>query len=419
MKLIHKTIIYYLLISLPLLIIAGFFSYELIKTELEDGTDEALQKENLNAQKFISTFETPKNVVLSIDNLSSIIYVKNNLKGQEYNDTTIYDNIEQENINYRILKSYFNFNGNNYLITVSKATLEEGELMEGLLSSFVIIISLLVVAFFIVNFLISKNLWKPFYKTLSELNNYDIKKHESHSFQQSKTLEFNQLNAALNKMTEKIHSDFLQQKEFTENASHEMQTPIAVIKASMSLLMQSSNLNEEEMNQLQSIENTLKKLSSLNKSLLLLTKIENNQFKENESISLNEVITKNINNYSDLIQLKNIQLEVDLAEKISIKLNPILADILISNLLQNAIRHNIKSGKINIKLKNNSLMISNNGEPLTISKSDLFVRFKKNDASKDSLGLGLSIVKSITDKYDYKIAYSFQDSLHTFTIQFI
>lgn len=418
MRLINKTILYYLLISFPLLIIAGYFSYSLIRMELRDGADEALEKEKANAIQLIHSFNHPHNINLSFDSLSNIRVIESLKTGEIFSDTSIYDKEEKEYVPYRFLRSYYSYNNNNYLITVSKTTIEEDELLEGIFSSFGIIIGLLVIAFFIVNWLLSKTLWKPFHKTLSELNTYDIKKHELHTFEPATTREFNQLNSALNKMTEKIYSDFLHQKEFTENASHEMQTPLAILKANLSLLIQSPNLKEEEMDQLQAMENTLKKLSALNKSLLLLTKIENNQFHEQITVHLNEAINKALNTYTDLIQAKNIQVETNFESKPALEMDPALVDILLSNLFQNAIRHNKEGGKIKVSIKDKELSISNSGEPLTVNQEDLFVRFKKNDASKDSLGLGLSIVKSIVDLYGFEIHYSYLNTLHTFTLKF-
>lgn len=419
MKLISKTILYYLLISLPLLIIAGLLSYHLIRTEVRDGTDETLLREKNNAENLIKV--NPKNQILflSTDSISNISPIKIKKDGFSFSDSLIYDPTEKEDVNYRFLRSFYTSNNQSYLITIAKPTFEEDELIEGLLSAFALIFGFLVIGFFVVNWVLSKTLWKPFYKTLTELNSYDIRKHESHSFEPATTVEFNQLNRALNKMTEKIHSDFLQQKEFTENASHEMQTPLAVVKATVSLMMQSPNLKEEEMNQLQTIENTLRKLSALNKTLILLTKIENNQFQKNETVNLKETIAKTLNNYADLIDSRNIKLETDLSADLKIEINPVLADVLISNLIQNAIRHNIEGGKIGVSIKGKTVIVSNSGEPLTINKEDLYVRFKKNDSSKDSLGLGLSIVKSIVDNHGYSISYHYNDLLHTFSIQFI
>ncbi len=419
MKLITKTIFYYLLISMPLLLIAAFFSYHLIRIEVRDGTDETLLKEKSNAENLIKL--NPKNdpVYLSADSISKITVVNQHKTGSLFSDSLIYDKVEKQDLNYRILRSYYRSNNQTYLITIAKPTFEEDELTEGLLSAFALIIVFLVLGFFVVNWVLSKTIWKPFYKTLEELNSYDIRKHENHSFKSATTVEFNQLSAALNKMTEKIHSDYLQQKEFTENASHEMQTPLAVVKATVSLMMQSPNLKEEEMDQLQTIENSLRKLSLLNKTLILLTKIENNQFQNNEIINLKETVTKIINNYSDLVGAKKIQLEINFESDPKIEMNPMLADILITNLFQNAIRHNKMGGIVSISIKDKTMSISNSGEPLTIDEKDLYIRFKKNDASKDSLGLGLSIVKSITDNYGYTISNNHHDSLHTFKIDFI
>jgi signal transduction histidine kinase len=417
-KLISKTLLYYLLISLPLLIISGIFSYYLIQNELRDGTDESLQKEKIYAEDIIKTFKEPHAIFLSTDSLSTAIPIKSSKKTDIYSDVSIYDKTEQEHVNYRVLKSYFSYNNQTYLITISKTTLEEDELMEGLFSAFGLIISFLVLGFLLVNWLLSKILWKPFYKTLQGLNSYEIKNHEQRHFAPVNTLEFNQLNDALNKMTEKIYTDFIQQKEFTENASHEMQTPLAVIKANLDLLIQSPHLKEEEMNHLQAIENTTKKLASLNKALILLSKIDNHQFKESGSMSLKTVIDKVTHQYADVIQTKKISLDVIIDADATINMNLALADILISNLLQNAIRHNIDGGKISIHLNQHALSISNSGKPLTIDPKDLFVRFKKDDSSIDSLGIGLSITKSILDSYGYTISYHYLNQLHVFEIKF-
>ncbi len=157
-------------------------------------------------------------------------------------------------------------------------------------------------------------------------------------------------------------------------------------------------------------------MASLNKALILLSKIENNQFKENELISVNKIINKVINNFADLIEVKNIKLNLNLKDELQITINPTLAEILLSNLVQNAIRHNLNGGIINIDLMQNKLIISNSGEVLTINSNELFTRFKKNDASKDSLGLGLAIVKSICNIYQLNIDYSYSNQLHTFTL---
>lgn len=418
MRLISKTIIYYLLISIPLLLLAGYFSYYQIDNALADETDETLLKESKQAERLIVDSPLGNSIYLSYDSLSFIQPVKNIQYHHSYSDTSIFDNDEKEFVNYRVLKNTIKKNTDYYLVVVLKSTLDKEDLKESLFLAFALIICFLTAAFFVVNLILSKALWKPFYKTLFKLTSYDVKKQHNEDFESTEIFEFNQLNRALNIMTKKLQLDFLQQKEFTENASHEMQTPLAIIKTSVSTLMQSNNFNALEINKLAVIENTVKKLSSLNKTLLLLTKIENQQFSKNEIVNMNEVILNSLKQYSDFIKIKNIRVNLNLDSDILIPMNAMLADILISNLLKNAIRHNFEGGEIIISSHENKISVMNSGEILSIHPDEMFIRFKKNDGSIDSLGLGLSIVKTILELYNYKISYSSVNSLHRFSLDF-
>ncbi|MGZ4082555.1 MAG: sensor histidine kinase [Bacteroidia bacterium] len=422
MKLLNKTIFYYLLISLPLLAIAGCISYYMMRNDVKEGTDESLWMEKINVSKKIRAFKEPHNEILSYDGLSSIKVVHPRDKGYVFSDTLIFEADEEDGagefVNYRLLKAYFYHNGTNYLITLDKPTLEEDSLIEGLITTLLVLFVFLMLAFFVVSWLLSKFLWKPFYKTVDALANYDLKNSALLDLSPTGTKEFTSLNDALSKMTDKIYNDYLHQKEFTENAAHEMQTPLAVMKAKLDLLIQSPHLKEEEMNQLQVIVSSVSKLASLNKALLLLAKIENNQFKDISEISIQKTIEKALGNYEDQIESKKITLKIIFTEDNIVRMNGILCDLLVSNLIQNAIRHNIEKGDIEIQLGKNSLVISNTGSPLNIKADELFVRFKKNDASKESLGLGLSIVKGITDLYGININYAFSEGKHRFTLLF-
>ena len=418
MKLLHKTTLYYVIISIPLVGLAAFLSYFVIKSEIKNGAEEVLYTDFQNAKKIIRSFNHPQNIILSSDGLSKIILSNKPLDKTILKDTTIFDPIEKETIEYSILKSNYTHKNQLYQIDIVKNNMEADELLEGLWSGFGILLLLLGVAFLLLNWIISKSIWKPFYKTIQQLESYDIKKHDNFHLESASTYEFNQLNATLNTMTRKIQDDFSQHKEFTENASHEMQTPLAVIKANLSLLMQSSNLSEGDMNSIEAIENTVKKLSALNRTLLLLTKIDNQQYAENKKIDLT-VISKNIlDHYAEIISAKELILEIDFQEKLEVTMNETLAEILVSNLIQNAIRHNVQGGKIRLKTSVNSLSISNSGDPLSIPESDLFVRFRKSETTSESMGLGLSVVKSVVDVYRYRITYEFSNNLHTFKLTF-
>ncbi len=392
-------------------------SYFSINRAVDENLNEALWNDMKRAEAQINSFKSPQSMSLGFDSLSNIKIDTTNSKGRLYSSLYKMDE-DGEMMEYRALKSYYSSKGTNYLITIVKPSLEKDDLIENLAETLTITICFLVLCFFAINWLLSKTLWKPFYKTINQLNNYDIKNHNELNFEKTSTGEFKQLNLAVKKMTDKIHTDFMIQKEFTENASHETQTPLAVIKARLDLLLQSPNLKENEMKQLEIIEQAVTKLSSLNKALLLLAKIENNQFKDVEEVDLEAVLNKTLDIYEDMISAKNITVHKVIKGPVTIKINSLLADILVSNLIQNAVRHNEESGTINIEVMPHMFSVSNTGKPLTFDAEAMFTRFKKNDSSKESLGLGLAIVKSIMDAYKYKFSYAFTDNLHKFKIEF-
>jgi len=417
MKLISKSIIYYLLISLPLLVVACLVSYYLLKDELSEGTDKILKHEKRNAKHLINSFQVSDTTVLFPDSLFKIEKVPFHKNQTFYSDTVIYNKAEKEPVAYRALKSYYNKNQSTYLISILRPALEEHELMEGLVSSLFVVIGFLLFSFLIVNWILSKWLWRPFYHTISSLNKYELKKDAQFNLAPSNTKEFKELNKALLKMTDKVYADFMSQKEFTENASHEIQTPLAVIKSKLELLIQSDNLKEEEMQQIQIIETAVNKLSAINRALLLLVKIENHQFTESEDIHVQPTLEKILSYYQDIIADKNIQVERKFESDLVIKANPQLLDILLTNLLQNAIRHNIKNGIINIEVNNKNLIISNTGSAVKLKEDEIFERFKKDTQVQESLGIGLAIVRSIAKSYKINIAYVYQNDKHVFKLE--
>ena len=418
MKLISKSLLYYLLISLPLLATACLVSYYLIEGELSEGTEEMIMQQKTNAKHLIKSSKISDTAILFPDSLFSIKVVPFHVNQSLYSDTTLLNKAEHEPVHYRAFKSYYNHNDKTYLITILKPTLEEHELMEGIVSSLFVLIGFLVLSFLIVSWILSKWLWKSFYSTILILNEYELKKNKPLIFSPSNITEFKELNNALVKMTDKIFTDFIRQKEFTENASHELQTPLAVIQSKIELLIQSENLKETEMQQIQTIESAVNKLSLLNKALLLLVKIENHQFNEVSELSLKNTVEKILLHFENLMADKNILLTKEYMRDFSVRMNPQLFDILLTNLLQNAIRHNFKGGQIKIEINNNVLTISNTGDDLKIKPIELFERFKKGANSQDSLGIGLAIVKSIKDIYKIDIQYSYENNSHIFKIVF-
>ncbi len=258
---------------------------------------------------------------------------------------------------------------------------------------------------------------EAFYRALSGLKHFDLHKGERISFQRSEIEEFNTLNVELSKLTDKVARDYQNLREFTENMSHETQTPLAIIRSKLELLVQSEKLDSEQLGHIKSALDSVNRLSKMNKSLILLTRIENDQYNIAEALNLSQLIRRHLDKFDLFISSRELKLKLNLDENVSVQINPNLADILLSNLLSNAIKYNKIHGELNIELTPNQLKISNSGAPLTIQGDQIFDRFKKGD-QPDSVGLGLAIVKKVCDHCSCDIHYTYEGERHVFTIDF-
>lgn len=269
---------------------------------------------------------------------------------------------------------------------------------------------------FFVNHLTVKRTLKVFYNTIDKLENFDVGKSPSLSLEDADVEEIKKLNDVFNEMSKKIKSDFDEQKEYTENVSHELQTPLAIISSKAEELLQSERLNKLEMEHIGIIMKTINRLAKINQSLIFLTKIDNRFYTEEESFKLSDVIHEKINFFTGVIERQKINVSLDISDDVSLKMNKYLSDTLFLNLIKNSIIHNVKGGFLEIKLLDNILTLKNSGQNITHNSVDIFKRFYRDQENKKSLGIGLSIVKRICDLYDFKIHYSFEDC-HVFKIE--
>jgi signal transduction histidine kinase len=271
---------------------------------------------------------------------------------------------------------------------------------------------------YFVNTHVIRKAWLPFYENLQIVKNFSVEENQPITLEKSGIDEFEELNDSLTRLTDKIISDFNNLKEFTENASHEMQTPLAIMQSKSEMLLQSENLDPEHIQHIRAIYTSVQRLSKLNKTLLLLSKIENNQFTEKESIDVNKSIEKQLEIFEDFIENKELELVMNTAMDVTIEANPLLFDMVISNLISNAIKHNVKGGSITVSTTKLFVSVSNSGAPTSLDSSSLFERFKKESSSSNSFGLGLAIVKKVCDNYNWKITHSFAEDQHNISIYF-
>lgn len=325
------------------------------------------------------------------------------------------DSSENDEDDFRSLEFGIKAGNQEYKVSVMKPLeTTENLLWYILLITLSAILVILAAAYFI-NRLALKKLWSPFFDTVNKLNNFSLGKNEPLQLNETKIEEFTLLNNTLETTTNKAQQDYIVLKEFTENASHEMQTPLAIIQSKLDLLVQDEKLSESQSVVAQSVYESIQKLSRLNQSLLLLAKIGNKQFEETTLLNFKEKIQKKMEAFQELWANENIKVTASLSDA-QVKMNTALADILLNNLLSNAAKHNFSGGSIHILLIKNSLVITNTSKSPSLDPARLYSKFYTVTKGTGNTGLGLSIVKHICDASQFAIAYSYRETAHSFTI---
>lgn len=384
---------------------------------------------------YIAKNQLDLNLIEEIDGIKNYITVNNRLPQQVDFDEdlvtfvktdkplkrrffdTVYNNPkERKKEAGRAVSCLVLFNGNNYLTTLIVSR-EDTEYLVQIIGLITLALSVgLLLTLFITNRYILNGLWKPFYKTLVELKSFNISDYKALSLKTTKVDEFNELNDAVRSMSLKAKNDFQTLKEFTENASHEMQTPLAVITSKLDILIQDETLKVKQYEQINDIYTSTNRLARLNQSLLLLVKIENNLIDDIELLRLDSLIEEKIKQFQELITDKQIKVEIYLSTK-EISASKYLIDILLNNLFSNAIRHNLPNGKLIVILNNDKLVFKNNGLPHTLNTDNMFDRFKKGNKS-DGTGLGLALVKNICILNNWNVCYYYETPCHVFQLDF-
>jgi len=424
-KLLNKTIkpfilfsIIILAISIPVyfLIINGIWQEELDEHHVI--TRNKIEKE-LNS--FADTIDVNE-VVKQFNRISlgSKITVPSgnlNLEDSIYSHNR-YDPYYGEVERFRVLSSIIKIHNQPYRFTI-ETNIEESE--ETVMAISLVTLSFLVLligGIYYINRILSKRVWRPFYKTLNNLKSFDLSDEASVNFENTDILEFEELNVAITKLINQNILVYQQQKEFTENASHELQTPLAILKSKIDLLLQDNTLSEEQMEKIAALNIPLARASRINKNLLLLAKTENQKLLDNsEPIDLCQLIKDSVGFLNESILTKNIHIETEYLNNPTISANRNLLEMLILNLLLNATKHNLSGGKIYIQVSNSSLVIANSGTD-SLNTESLFKRFVSSSKTTGGSGLGLAIVKEICQRYNWQVSYEFREKNHIFSIQF-
>ncbi len=329
----------------------------------------------------------------------------------------LYDNISKEKEPFRILYAPVIIKGKKFTY-IEKSNLVE---MEGMVISialmFLCIIGILLVGIFYISRASATKIWQPFYDTLRKIQDFEIDKNRQPQFEPTEIEEFDSLNKSIEKLVEKNTAIYKSQREFVENAAHELQTPLMLFQTKVDTLAQYQGLSEGQSALLDSLNNDISRLNRLNKNLLLLSKIDNDTF-EKQPLLLNDSIKKHLDFFMEQAEPKNISFELNTETGLRVNTNPALAEVLLNNLFMNAIRHNIQDGTISITTGQNQLVFSNTGSATSLNHEKLFNRFSKTDPSAPGNGLGLAIIKKIAELNNWDLTYKFEKNLHHFTVVF-
>ncbi len=420
-RLLNKTLLYYTFFATIILLLSAPFFYWMMEKLYTDDVDEAIVLRK-------KEFETNNQQTLRIADIS--VWNKFNRDIRILPDTvvskpkdsiiqqTFYDALVPEWEPYRVLYTNVKIEGQTFVLMIQLNLVESEDLIKTIIWIYLgILLSLLLVIFFLTRF-ISNRLWQPFYDTLKRIDQFNIEQHSSPSFTETNIKEFEQLNAGLKKLIQGNLQSYASQKSFTQNAAHELQTPLAVFQSKLDLLLQDNSLTQPQSVLVQSLYEATSRLTRINKNLLLLAKIENNQFSDTTSFSVNELINDVTPYFTEQANSKKLVIEKETDSIVFIDANRGLAEIMINNLFLNAVRHNVENGRIILLLKDKTFTISNSGAFQSLDESILFKRFGKGSTDTRSSGLGLAIVKEICDRYNWHVNYKFSEGAHHFTIRF-
>lgn len=333
-----------------------------------------------------------------------------------YRDEMVYITAKGETEPARILMTIFQKDDGGYMeLVVYTPTIEKYDLQRAILGWIVFLYVLLLLMILAVNAWVFHRNMRPLYTLLKWLENYRLGSKREPLDESLRIVEFRKLNEAANLFSERSEQLYEQQKLFIGNASHEMQTPLAICRNRLEMLMEDDTLTEKQLSELMKTRRTLENLTRLNKSLLLLCKIENRQFTDVKPICLNELLLHYLDDYKEVYAYRCVQVNIHVEDCFRLEMSESLATVLLTNLLKNAFVHTEEGGTITLTFTASSFEIRNTGEA-PLDKDRIFERFYKEGKKEGSTGLGLALVDSICKAYRLHLSYRFEDGMHIFTI---
>ncbi len=423
MKLIYKIALSLSAIMLVFMTLWSIFFFRVMTVEINDETDDMLEEYSRDIIiKWLSGARLP-----ATDNGTNNTYYIRKVSPEyadsrqriRYEDADIYIASEGEHEPARIRRQVFmDSDGAFYELTVAVPTFERADLVRSILWSIVILYIVLLIALVSITIVVIRFNMRPFDALVRWYDSYAPGKNNAPVPSGTDVVEFRKLAEAAQKAVDRSEKLYDQQKQFISNASHELQTPLAVSMGRIEMLLDSPGLTEEQAGELVKIHRTIMDLTRLNKTLLLMSKIENGQFPDVEDVDIASVFRENVLMFKEVYAMKDLRAELSVEGGCVWRMNVQLASVLVNNLLKNAFSHSPDKSVINIRIWNDGFSVSNEGAG-PLDRSRIFTRFYQENSRKEgSTGLGLALVKAVCDNSGLKVEYGY-DGRHCFTVRHV
>lgn len=419
MKLFHNVMLHVSVASVFIMTAWAVFFYWAIIDEVNDEVDDSLEDYSeslivryLNGEDMPSLNNGSNNQFYMYDVSSEYAETYPQIS---YRDEMVYIDDKLEYEPARILMTIFKTDTGYKELVVYTPTIDKLDLQRSILGWIVALYAGILLILLLLNVWIFRRNMKPLYVLLSWFNNYKIGSGYKPLSNKTKITEFKELYHAVTMSAQRNEKLYEQQKMFIGNASHEMQTPLAICLNRLEMLMEDENLTEKQMEEIAKTHQTLENITRMNKSLLLLCKIENGQYADVKEVSVNSLVSQYVDTFNDVYYYKNITVKVTEMSSLSMQINESLAIILVSNLLKNAYLHNCENGKIDVVISEKDFTVSNTGES-ALDSSKIFTRFYQGSKKEGSTGLGLALIHTICMANNISISYEFRDKMHVFKV---
>lgn len=419
MKLFHNVMLHVSVASVFIMTAWAVFFYWAIIDEVNDEVDDSLEDYSeslivryLNGEDMPSLNNGSNNQFYMYDVSSEYAETYPQIS---YRDEMVYIDDKLEYEPARILMTIFKTDTGYKELVVYTPTIDKLDLQRSILGWIVALYAGILLILLLLNVWIFRRNMKPLYVLLSWFNNYKIGSGYKPLSNKTKITEFKELYHAVTMSAQRNEKLYEQQKMFIGNASHEMQTPLAICLNRLEMLMEDENLTEKQMEEIAKTHQTLENITRMNKSLLLLCKIENGQYADVKEVSVNSLVSQYVDTFNDVYSYKNITVKVTEMSFLSMQINESLAIILVSNLLKNAYLHNCENGKIDVVISEKDFIVSNTGES-ALDSSKIFTRFYQGSKKEGSTGLGLALIHTICRANNISISYEFRDKMHVFKV---